>query len=266
MSTTHHYGRRAFLKGSAAVVLAAGCWGRRAGAASVDDDAGVHGMLIVGEQSVFLSHLPMFVSPHDYQVILEVAFAKPGSDPQADYCDDRKRTGAQIYTLEPERFVLTRLAAAAPLRSFKADIYRGHFERFPTQRAKDTARIAQHVDVNVTRVIHFRKFDPTAARPAQLEYLLFGKADERFLAHVITKPPDFDHVLSVKVLDPQLPDGELNQGTQIMLSGRTNAASQRIQGVEPVTGHIAGTGTAGPKTLQLQPGLEFYFEEGELAS
>src|SRR2546427_592718 len=89
------------------------------------------------------------------------------------------------------REFLKGIAAAVPLRSFKANIYRGHFERFSTQRAKEAARIAQHVDVNVTRVIHFRKFDPTAVKPAQLEYLLFGKGTELFLAHVITKPPDF---------------------------------------------------------------------------
>jgi hypothetical protein len=113
----------------------------------------------------FLSHLPLFGSPHDYQAIFEVAFAKTASDPQADYFADRKRTGTKIYTLEPERFVLSMLAAAAPLRSFKADVYRGHFERFPNRRAQDAARIAQDVDVNVTRVIQFGKFDPSAAKP-----------------------------------------------------------------------------------------------------
>jgi hypothetical protein len=266
MSTTHHYGRREFLKGSAAVMFAAGCWGRHAGAASVEDEASAHGMLIVGEQTVFLSHLPPFGSPHDYQVILEATFTKSGSDPQADYFNDRKRTGTKIYTLDPEPFVLTKLVAPVPLPSFKATLYRDHFERFQSLRAKESARLARQVDVNVTRVIHFRKFDPTAAKPAQLEYLLFGKGDERFLAHVITKPPDFDHILSVKALNPQLTDAELKQGTPIVFPGKTNTVSQRIQGVEFVTGQITGTGGAAPKTLQLQPGVEFYFEERELAS
>jgi hypothetical protein len=266
MSQTNHYGRREFLKSSAAVVFAASGWGRRAGAASVEDAESVHGMLIVGEQTVFLSHLPMFGSPHDYQVILEVAFAKAGADPQADYFNDRKRSSTKIYTLEPERFVLTRLAAATPLHQFKANIYRGHFERFPTQRAKEAARIAQNVDVNVTRVIHFRKFDPTVEKPAQLEYLLFGKGDEHFLAHVITKPPDFDHIVSVKALNHEFTAEALNQGVPIIFPGQTNSVSKRIHGAEPVTGQITGTGGTLPKTVQLQPGIEFYFEEDELAS
>ena len=40
------------------------------------------------------------------------------------------------------------------------------------------------VNVTVTRVVHFRKFDPAATKPAQLEYLLFGKGTELFLAHL----------------------------------------------------------------------------------
>src|SRR5258706_108638 len=39
-------------------------------AATSVDAPSVHGMLIVGESTVFLSHLPMFHPPHDYQLIL----------------------------------------------------------------------------------------------------------------------------------------------------------------------------------------------------
>jgi hypothetical protein len=266
MSKTDSHGRREILKGTAAAVFAASWWGWQARAASAEDPASAHGMLIVGEQTVFLSHLPIFGSPHDYQVILEAAFAKPGSDPQTDYFNDRKRTGTKIYTLEPERFVLTRLAAAAPLRSFKASIYRGHFERFPSQRAKEAARIAQDVDVNVTRVVHFHKFAPAAAKLAQLEYFLFGKGAELFLAHLITKPPDFDQVLSVKATNSKFTDEELSQGVPIVFPGKTNSIARRIRDADPVTGQIKGPGGAAPKSLQLQPGIEFYFEQGELAS
>ena len=167
MSKINNRSRREFLKNSFAAIFAASYWGWPTGVVSAADGPTVHGMLIVGEQTVFLSHLPIFGSLHDYQVILEAAFAKPGSDPQADYFNDRKGKGkdTKIYTLEPEPFVLPDLAAATPKRSFKANVYRGHFERIPT-RAKEGARIAQNVDVNVARVIHFRKFDPNAVRPA----------------------------------------------------------------------------------------------------
>jgi hypothetical protein len=41
----------------------------------------VHGMLVVGEGQLFLSHLPMFHAPHDYQIIMEVRLRGDESDP-----------------------------------------------------------------------------------------------------------------------------------------------------------------------------------------
>jgi hypothetical protein len=37
-----------------------------------DGTEGVHGMLLFGADTLYLSHLPMFMRPHNYQVILEV--------------------------------------------------------------------------------------------------------------------------------------------------------------------------------------------------
>jgi hypothetical protein len=267
MSRTIRHGRREFLKSSAAVALAAACWGRQTGlAAAAEDHASVHGMAVVGEQTVFLSHLPLFGPPHDYQVILEATFAKPGGDPQADYFNDRKRSREKTYTLEPESFVLSRLADAQPLRSFKANVYRGRFEELArkSQRALDAGRIARDVDVNVTRVVHFRKFDLKAAKPSQLEYFLFGKGDELFLAHLITEPPDFDQILSVKAPDHKFTDAELGKGISVVFPDKTNSVSRRISGAAPVTGQIKAVGGAAPQAVQLQPGAELYFEKGEL--
>ena len=36
--------------------------------ADAQDPPDIHGMAVIGQKSVFLSHLPMFGSPHDYQV------------------------------------------------------------------------------------------------------------------------------------------------------------------------------------------------------
>mgnify|MGYP003693773227 CR=1 FL=1 len=33
---------------------------------------GTHGMLLFGDETLYLSHLPMFMSPHNFQVILAV--------------------------------------------------------------------------------------------------------------------------------------------------------------------------------------------------
>src|SRR5687768_7566230 len=80
-----------------------------------------HGMVVVGTETVFLSHLPMFMEPHDYQVILEASF---GAGPGKVYAEDRKaHLKALVYTVAPEPFVLPDLfppgpGKPAPLRSF----------------------------------------------------------------------------------------------------------------------------------------------------
>src|SRR4029077_10060019 len=66
-----------------------------------------HGMLVVGVETVFLYHLPMFMSPHDYQVILEGVFSQKGSDLQRIYREDRNsHPQTRVYTIAPVPFVL----------------------------------------------------------------------------------------------------------------------------------------------------------------
>jgi hypothetical protein len=133
-------GQQRFLLGIFAAALAL-LWagGQETGFAAgqhVADHPATHNMLVVGEEAVYLSHLPMFQEegkppmPHRYQAILEVTFAK-----QEDYAKDRRgHSATTIYTLNPEEFVLPEVVSSdprhEPLRSFKANtIFRGHLER-----------------------------------------------------------------------------------------------------------------------------------------
>jgi hypothetical protein len=264
-------GRREFLR-HGSFAAAAGLLGLGRGAKAethrhADDAPDVHNMLIVGRESVFLSHLPMFttprsVSPHRYQVILEAAFAKPGGNPQAVYAADRRRNPAvKIYTLNPEEFVLPHLRAAggqAPLGSFGATVFRGHLEK-PGNRV-----IADGVTVNVKNVVHFREFDPAAASPAKLEYILFGKGRELFLAHFVTRPPDFDQVLSVSAAGRTFTDEELGRGMRVTFE-RPNTIARRLLERQEAVGEVRDEkGAAAPLKVSFKAGTEFYFEEGEL--
>jgi hypothetical protein len=232
------------------------------------DPAAGHGMLIVGEQTVFLSHLPMFMSPHNYQVILEATFTNQGSNPQAVYVEDRKKNPKEkIYTFAPKPFVLPDLfppdSNRPPrLREFKGDLFRGHFERFPPRVPKAPARIDTDVVVNVTNVVYFQKFDPKVKDLDPLEYLLFGKGQELFLAHLITKPPDFDQIMSIKAVGHQFTDEELRRGIPIKFPGRANFSKEKIKEGEKVPGVIQVASKDVP--LKIEAIGEFYFEEDEL--
>ena len=263
--------RKRFLFGlsTTAIALALFWAGKRATACAAEqrpaDPPATHNMLVVGEETVYLSHLPMFQEkggppmPHRYQAILEVTFAK-----QEGYVKDRRehRT-TKIYTLNPATFVLPELVSSEPqhkpLRSFKAKaIFRGHLER------DDSVPILQDVEVSVKRVSHFREFDPKAKKSPQLAYLLFGKGQELFLAHLITAPPDFDQILAVKVTDHKFTNEELAKGVTVVFPGTTNAAASRLREKQRVAGEIKVDNVPAPKKIQVEVNREFYFEEGEL--
>jgi hypothetical protein len=265
--------RKRFLFGvstTAGAVALALFWAGKPGTACAaeqhrPDHPATHNMLVVGEETVYLSHLPMFQEkgeppmPHRYQAILEVTFVN-----QESYVKDRRehRT-TKIYTLNPETFVLPELVSSdpqhKPLRTFKAKtIFRGHLER------ENGVPILQDVEVSVKRVSHFREFDPKAKKPPQLEYLLLGKGQELFLAHLITSPPDFDQILAVRVTDHKFTDEELAKGIPVVFPGTTNAAASRLREKQRVAGEIRVDNLPAPKKIQVQVNREFYFEEGEL--
>jgi hypothetical protein len=238
-------------------------WGQEPGSAAVQRDApNTHNMLVIGEETVYLSHLPMFQEsgkrpmPHRYQAILEVSF--PG---QESYAKDRRaHRSTPIYMLNPETFVLPDLASAdKPLASFNANtIVRGHLER------KNPVPILEDVKVKVNRVIHFRQFDPDAKRPESLEYLLFGKGKELFLAHRIAAPPDFDHVLSVTIADNPFTDDELARGIPVAFPGKKDTVAERIKAKQQIQGEARLAGSSAPRKIDVRVERELYFEEGEL--
>jgi hypothetical protein len=266
-------GHKRFLVGVFTTAMAVSlvlCWaGERGTACAAEqhpaDRPTTHNMLVVGEETVYLSHLPMFQEegrppmPHRYQAILEVTFAK-----QESYAKDRREhPTTNIYTLNPEIFVLPELVSSdpqhKPLRSFNAKaIFRGHLER------EDRVPILQDSEVSVKRVIHFREFDPKATKAPQLEYLLFGNGQELFLAHVITAPPDFDQVLAVKVTDHAFTNEELSQGVRLVFPGTTNAPTSRLRERQQLAAEMHAENAPAPKTVQVEVTRELYFEEGEL--
>jgi hypothetical protein len=237
------------------------------------DCPNTHNMMVVGNNHIFLSHLPMFeklnqagdtyLTPHRFQVIVEVGFARNGENVQAIYAKDRRaHPSVKMYTLNPQCFVLSDLFSpttqSAPLSSFKGTVFRGHLERGGA--AVDQL---EDVDVVVKNVVHSRMFDPTTEKPNELKYILFGTGNELFLAHWISKPPDFDQIVSVSLDSRPFSDDQLNQGIEVVFE-RPNAAVSRVKAGETLSGqgHVAGAHQF--LNLMVTAETEFYFEEGEL--
>jgi hypothetical protein len=98
-----------------------------------NDKPSTHGMLLVGSEKIYASHLPMFHSPHNYQIILELELSK--MDKQKYVIDKNKNLNYTTYTIEPETFVLPDMVNLP--RPFKVNLYRGHFERGGIQILKN---------------------------------------------------------------------------------------------------------------------------------
>jgi hypothetical protein len=228
------------------------------------EPAAAHGMAVIGEHAVYLSHLPMFMSPHDQQALLAVEFEGDG-DPQQVYFDDRGQHPQQrLYTFDPDRFVLSGLFpvgnSSPEVTSFRGALHRGHFER----PATSPVRIAEDVTARVRKVIHHHKFEADAQELEELQYFLFGKGSEIFLAHRITKAPDYDHLLSIGI-DQPLSDGDLSKEIVVKFSDRPNTVAARIKpDVEEQLSAVAEI-DGGSRPIQLRPKVEFYFEARELA-
>jgi hypothetical protein len=150
------------------------------------DRPSTHGMAVVGTQQIYLSHLPMFHSPHDYQVILEVTL-DPAS--QAKYQQLKDGSPDEFVTMVPETFVLPEIVTHP--HPFKAVFYKGHFER-------GGHVFIDEATVTIKQTIYFKKFSPMAVKLVASRYIVFGNSSEQFLAHEITAKPDFDQLVRVK--------------------------------------------------------------------
>jgi len=107
-------------------------------------------------------------------------------------------------------------------------------------------------------------FEPQAPKPGTLEYVLFGTGSELHLAHAIFGPPDFDHVLSVKLPSRQLTDAELTGDLRVVIPDRKNVAAERLRERDRIPAMLRIGAASDASKVEVEAGPAFYFEEGEL--
>jgi len=223
------------------------------------DSPCLHGMRIIGDDSIYLSHMGLFKSScHDYQGIFEVAFTG-ANNPQQKYLDIQKSDpNKNEFTLRPQDdFILPELGSGK-IKSFQADLFEGQYERPLTQPEV----IAKDVTVTVKRVLHFRAFAPSATLSPNLEYLLFGSSKEQYVAHKLTRPNDFDQILAVKTSLP-LTDAELAKAVSIVFPNRPTGSESEmfalaLKSNDPLKPAIQVNGKGANQTLEV--GAQYFKE------
>jgi hypothetical protein len=236
---------------------------------------GVHGMLLVGEEVLYLSHLPMFMRPHNFQVILEAEF---DDAVRQALRADREASAGGMHTFEPVEFPITELdpGDGGPARtSIEGTVFHGHFERGGTA-------IAQGVTARVRNVAYFAELDLQAHHEADrpLTYLCFGRAGQLQLAHRVTAEPDFDQVVTARLVPGTVTDpagrpvdadvtADFDQAAPVQFRGRSDSPKDRLAAGETADGFFFATfGPSGSHGfgVQVEVGDELYLELGELGS
>ena len=160
-------------------------------AVAANPSIGSHGMVLFGgHDALYASHLPMFHAPHDYQVILQLRLADRVQDRALRA---RLDGGAELWTLDPEKFALDAFAPTAdkPVRRFSANLVQGHFEQGGVTRHADAGVI-------VEKVLYFRQLSASTARSAAARYMQLGTGRQRYLVKKVDSRPDFDHIVAVR--------------------------------------------------------------------
>ena len=199
-------------------------------------DFGRHNMLAFGRSTLFLSHFPSFMAPHDTQLVFQATLEDAnGSSLQEVWLRERQSHPDQGgYVMKPEAFALSTLYTPDPPArdSFTARFFRSGEEAVPE---------LTDVTVRVTDVVYAKKLDEPATLD-DLSYKLFGRGDELFLAHVLSRPPDFDQIVSVRLVGLHPDEDELKRRIDVVFPGRANTLQQRIRmgPVATARGHVTG--------------------------
>lgn len=214
-----------------------------ASAAAKKDPPSVHGMLLFGQTKFYLSHLPMFHAPHDYQLLLEVELDEQSKN---IYRNSLAQFSERVYTIVPPRAVLEDLARVGA--QFSVDLYRGHFER-------GGDKISSGTIVTVTKLIFVAKLKEDTAIATSSQYLLFGSPGEYFLAHKIGGAPNFDQILEVK---------SLSAGYAAEKPSMIALEIENWNANSPLNGGRAFSAKTNANRINLETGRSLYIEHGDL--
>ena len=139
-------------------------------------------------------------------------------------------------------------------------IFRGHFER------GGIAITGDDVEAMVERILYSRRLVASDPALAERRYVMFGSPSEPFLAHVITRPPDFDQVTAIEIAAPSADwlAGWEGVGIRLKIDGIARSLDTALREGDQVSATRLDGLATGSAVLAVR--REFYLETGDLAS
>lgn len=146
---------------------------------------GVHGMaLFTKSSSIYASHLPLYMKPHDVQLIYKIE--------NKDLALLQTVRDGDLVTIKPKPFNLQRLMRGEKM-VINADVYSGHFER-------DGMLVYEDIPITFAKLLYVRKMDDLKDSSRKQEYDVINlNKNYKIFVHRIQKKPSFDHILYIDV-------------------------------------------------------------------
>jgi hypothetical protein len=181
--------------------------------ASEDCRFGTHGMVIVPDEkdkaSMYLSHIPMFMYPHDYQFLFKASFNSSSKQLEEN----------KLYTFLPEKMCLDYLIHGIT-QDFIGDIYLGSFE-------DQGLLISEKVKIKIDNILYVNNLKKETHSDNNPSYFVFGKNENKInlLKIIQNEEKSFDHLVKVEIAN----EGKINEGEIIKLHDILNEETSRIK-------------------------------------
>jgi hypothetical protein len=186
---------------------------------TVDDHPEQHAFVMLGKETLFLSHLTMYgMEEHNFQLVIE---AQLQAQAMYQYTEDRHQHPNSTYFLgNSSGDLLTVPELTSGIRSsFKCDIFRGipqvkEYGGWPWGKQPP---LVSRVQLTINRIVYFRHLSTTFLPPTKVTYALFGKGHEAHMTNYQTKSPDFDQVVSLSEPPAWLAAAQLQSGVHVSI-------------------------------------------------
>ncbi len=142
-------------------------------------------MVIFGRQAINATY-SSFEAPHNYHIIFELNLEH---EARGKFIRDQQSNPEHAtYTVESEKLILPEMLESS--RPFKANVYRGHFNR-------GGVKILENVTVEIKAVLYAQKLDASLKPHKDLQFFVFGNAREQYAVHKISRRSEFDQIIQV---------------------------------------------------------------------
>jgi hypothetical protein len=170
-----------------------------------------HGMLLLGTNKVYASHLAMFAMPeHGYQAILELEL---DSKDKETYLNTKRENPSKPLIIMNRGGMLLKDIVNSGNEGFDARM------SFADDDGNPVKTIIESVKVPVKKSLLFTRLNPTGDNyPEFLSYYLYGINPEFHLSHVLTKAPNFQQEMDVSLHDVDF-SGNRNKTVEDIMNG-----------------------------------------------